>query len=61
METSIEKAMNVVLSDRTVFQFKGCVSGLYYYDMMNTDQQNSAKTNATITPFYLLSTVTNNK
>ena len=33
MDTSIEKYMNVILSDGTVFKFKECGSGLYYYDM----------------------------
>ena len=61
MDTSIEKAMHVILSDVTVFKFKEYGSGLYYYDMASTDDQNSAKTNATINPSSLLSTVTENK
>ena len=50
--------MNVIMSDGIVFNFKECVSGLYYYDMTSTDEQNSAKINATIYPYSLLSTVT---
>ena len=61
MYTSIEKYMNMILSDGTVFKFKEYRSGLYYYYMVSTDEQNSAKTNAAITPYYLLSTVTYNK
>ena len=61
MDTNIEKAMNIILSDGTVFMFKGYGSGLYYYYMASTDEYNSAKNNATITPDFLLSTVTENK
>ena len=61
MYISIEKAMNMILGDGTVFKFKECGSGLYYYDMGSTDVQDSAKNNAMITPYYLLSTVTKNK
>ena len=61
MDKSIEKAENVILSDGTVFNFKECGLGLYYYDMISTDEQNSAETNTTIPPSSLLSTVTENK
>ena len=61
MDTSIEKAMNVIMRDVTLFKFKECGSGLYYYVMVSTDEQNNAKTNTTITPYSLLSTVTENK
>ena len=50
MDTLIEKAMNLILGDGTVFKFKEGVSRLYYYDMESTDEQNSAKTNATTPP-----------
>ena len=33
MGTLIEKAMNVILRYGTVFDFKECRSGLYYFDM----------------------------
>ena len=61
IDKSIEKAVNVILKDRTVFKFNSCVLWLYYYDMESTYDQNSAKNNAKITPYYLLSTVTENK
>ena len=61
MDTSIEKAMNIILSDGKVFKFKECGSRLYYYDMVITYDQNSAKTNATINPYSLLSNATKNK
>ena len=48
METSIYKAVHVILKDGIVFKFKECGSGLYFYDMASTDDQNSAKTNSTI-------------
>ena len=48
----------MIMSDGIVFNFKECVSGLYYYDMTSTDEHNSAKINATIYPYSLLSTVT---
>ena len=59
--TSIEKSMSVNLSHGRVFKFKECILGLYYYFMASIDDHNSAKTNATITPYSLLSTVTKNK
>ena len=43
MDTLIEKAMNLILSDGTLFKFKEYESGLYYYDMASTDEHNSAK------------------
>ena len=58
MDSSIEKAMNVILRYGTVFKFNECVLVLYYYDTVRTDVQNSAKTNTTITPYSLFSTVT---
>ena len=61
MDTSIEKSMSVILSDGTVFKFNSCGSELYDYDMASTGDQNSSKTNATITPYSMLSTVTKNK
>ena len=61
IDTSIEKAMNLTLMDGTVFNFNECGSGLYYYDMTRADVQDSAKTNATIPPYSLLSTVIDNK
>ena len=54
MDTSIEKVINVVLSDGTVLKFKEYGLGLYYYDVASTDDHNSAK----IIPYSLLSTVT---
>ena len=50
MDTSIEKTMNIILSDGTVFKSNKCGLGSYYYDMESTNDQNSAKTNATIFP-----------
>ena len=61
MDTSIENSMNMVLSDGTVFKFKEFYSLLHYYDMTTTDDQNTAKANATITHHSLLSTVTQKK
>ena len=61
MDTSIEKAVNIILRSRKVFKFKECVSGLYYYEIASTDVKDSSKTNATIFPYSLLSTVTENK
>ena len=61
IDTLIEKYMNVILSYGTVFKLKECGLGLYYYDMTSTDEQNSAKTNATINLYYLLSTANENK
>ena len=61
MYTSIEKAMKLIMIYGTIFKFKECISGLYYYDMTSTDEHNSAKTNVSITPYSLLSTVTKNK
>ena len=61
MGTSTEKAMDVIMSDVPVLNFKECGSGLYSYDMASTDDQNSAKTNVSITPYPLLSTVIENK
>ena len=61
MDTSIEKAMTMILKDGTFFKFKECGSGLYYYVMESIDVQDSAKTNATITPSSMLSTATKNK
>ena len=43
MDTSIEKYMNMIMSDGTVFKFKECGSGFYYYDMARTDENNSDK------------------
>ena len=40
----------MILKDVTVFKFKECGSGLYYYYIAITDEKNSAKTNAKITP-----------
>ena len=61
MNKSIEKSMNVILSDGTVFKFKEYILGLYYHNMESSYDQNSAKTNATIPPYSLLSTLTQNK
>ena len=61
MEKYIERDVNVILKYGTVFKFNQCVLGLYYYDMVSTDEHNSAKTNATITPYSLLSILTENK
>ena len=61
LDTSIEKSMNVILSDQTVFKIKECGLELYYYDRAFTDEKNSYKTDATIIPYSLLSTVTENK
>ena len=61
MDTSTEKAVNVILKYGTVFKFKECQSGLNYYDMASTYQQNSAKNNASITSYSLLSNVTDIK
>ena len=61
MDAMIEKAMNVVLGYVTVFKFKSCVSGLYYYDVAITDVQYSAKNNSMVNPYSLLSTVNDNK
>ena len=36
MDTSTEKAVNVILKYGTVFKFKECQSGLNYYDMAST-------------------------
>ena len=58
---SIEKSMNVILTDQTVFKIKECGLELYYYDRAFTDEKNSYKTDATIIPYSLLSTVTENK
>ena len=33
MDTSLEKAMHAITKDGTVFKFKECGLGLYYYDM----------------------------
>ena len=60
MDKLIEKAMNVILRDGAVSKFKEFGLGLYYYDMTSTDVQDSAKTNTTITLFYLLSNITKN-
>ena len=51
----------MILSDGTVFKFKKGGSGLYYYDMAGTGEHISAKTNATITLYSMLLTVTKNK
>ena len=61
IDTLIENTMNMILSDGTVFKFEGCGLGLYYSDISSTDEHNSAKTNAIIFPYSLLSTVTKNK
>ena len=61
MDTSKDKATQVILKDGTVFKFKVCGSRLYYYDMAITDDHNSAKTNTKITPYSLLSNVTENE
>ena len=53
--------MNVILTDQTVFKIKECGLELYYYDRAFTDEKNSYKTDATIIPYSLLSTVTENK
>ena len=53
--------VKVIMSDGTVFKFKECGLGLYHYDMSSNYDQNSAKTNAEINPYSLLSTVTDNK
>ena len=37
IDTSIEKAMNVVLMYGTLFNFNKCGSGFYYYDMSSAD------------------------
>ena len=50
----------MILSDETFFKLLECGSGLYYYDMTSTDDQNIDKTNATVSPYSLSSTVTNN-
>ena len=50
MDISIEKAMNVIMRDETVFKFKEYGLGLYYYYMASTDVQNSDKNNSTIKP-----------
>ena len=42
-DTLIETAKNLVPSDGTVFKFKECGSGFYYYDMARTDEKNSDK------------------
>ena len=51
MDTSIEKATNVILRDGTVFRFNSFGWGLYYYDISSTNVEDSAKTNSTITPY----------
>ena len=61
IDTLIEEDMDVIMRDGTILKFKEWGLGLYYYDMTSTYVQESAKTNATINPYYLLSTVTNNK
>ena len=61
MDTFIEKAMNIILRDGTIFTFDKHVLGLYYYYMEITDVWDSAKTNTKITPYSLLSIVTYNK
>ena len=62
MDTSIEKAMNVIMSNVTVLKCNECGSGLNYYYMEITDDKNSAKTNEPPPPpYYLLLTVTYNK
>ena len=43
MDILIEKAVNVVMRDGTVFKFKKCGLVLYYYDMASTDDHNSSK------------------
>ena len=53
--------MNLILRDETVFNFKECVSGLYYYDMTSNDVKDSDKANSKFTPYYLLLTVTKSK
>ena len=61
MDISIEKAMNVIMRDGTVFKFKEYGLSLYYYYMASTDVQNSDKNNSTIKPYYMLSNVAENK
>ena len=50
MDTLVDKAMNVILGDGAALKFKDCGSGLYSYYMESIDVDDSAKTNATITP-----------
>ena len=61
MDVLIEKAMNVIMRYGTVFKFKEYRLSLYYYYMASTDVQNSDKNNSTIKPYYMLSTVAENK
>ena len=61
IDTLIEEAMDVILRDGTILKFKEWGLGLYYYDMTSNDVQDSDKTITTITPYSLLSTVTENK
>ena len=61
MDTPIQKGMTAILRYGTVFKFKECGLRLYYYDMTSTYAQDSYKTNATINPYSMLSTVNKNK
>ena len=51
----------MIMRDETVFKFKECGLVLHYYDMARNDDKNSAKNNSTITPYPLLSTLTEGK
>ena len=53
--------MYIIMRDGTVLKFEECGLGLYYSDMASTYVQNIAKTNTTINPYSLLSTITKNK
>ena len=53
--------MDVILKNGTVFKFKECWSGLYYYYIAITYDHNSAKNNLTIIPYSLLLTVLDTK
>ena len=46
----IEKSMSLILRDGTVFNFKEYGSGLYYYDMTITYEQNSPKKTQQLPP-----------
>ena len=59
--TSIEKYMKLIMIYGTIFKFKECISGLYYYDMTSNDVKDSDKANSKFTPYYLLLTVTKSK
>ena len=61
MDTLIDKAMNLIRMYGTVFKFKSYGSGLFYYGIEGTDMQDSAKNNSTINPYFLLSTLTENR